>query len=131
MLCSRKDIQTFKDKYVQFADSHKRFKNELQKCANRSKEMGKEVTESLVFDEENDDIDLTELPESVPAMQRKVSSELKERGKQNTTECLIYQENEGSIAMYSPIFGKWYWPEIPSFDSELVSVGVGLENNLL
>ena len=131
MLCSRKDIKTFIDKYVQFADSHKRFKNELQKCANRSKEMGKEVTENLVLDEENDDIDLTELPENVPGMQRKVSTESKERGKQTTTECLIYQENEGSIAMYSPVFGKWYRLELPSFDCELVSVGVGVENNHL
>ena len=38
MLCSRKDIKTFIDKYVQFDDSHKRFKKELQKCAIRSKE---------------------------------------------------------------------------------------------
>ena len=43
--------------------------------------MGKEVTENLVYDEENDDIDLTQLAESVPAMQRKVSTESKERGK--------------------------------------------------
>ena len=131
MLCSRKDIKTFIDKYVQFADSRKRFKNELQKCANRSKEMGKEVTENLVLDEENDDIDLTELPENVPGMQRKVSTESKEKGKQNTTECLIYKENEGSIAMYSPVFGKWYRLELPWFDCELVSVGVGVENKHL
>ena len=137
MLCSRKDIKTFIDKYVQFADSNKRFKNELQECARRSKEMGKEVTENLVLDEENDDIDLTELPESVPAMQRNVSTESQEIRKQTTTECLIYQENEGSIAMYSPVFGKWYRLEFDSFDSfdsfdcELVSVGLGVENNHL
>ena len=129
MLCSRKDIKTFIDKYVQFDDSHKRFKKELQKCAIRSKEMGKVVTENL--DEENDDIDLIKLPENVPAMQREVSNESKDRGEQTTTECLIYQENEGSFAMYSPVFGKWYRLELPSFDCELVSVGVGVENNLL
>ena len=80
MLCSGKDIKTFIDKYVQFADSNKRFKNELQKCANRSKEMGNEVTENLVLDEENDDIDLTELPENVPQCKGKYQLNQKKEG---------------------------------------------------
>ena len=141
MLCSRKDIKTFIDKYVQSDDNHQRFKNELQKCARKSKEMGKVVNENL--DEEADYI--IELPEHVPSMQRNVFNESKvkdQRGVETTTECLIYQENkgsfkmkQGSFAMYSPVFGKWYRLELPSFDfregGELVSVGLGVDNNLL